>query len=37
MLRVNCDWCEENVVSEVLRTYSVRVKYDDVSDTTAKE
>ena len=26
MSRVNCDWCEEKVVSEVLRKYGVRVK-----------
>jgi len=26
MSLVNCDWCEEKVVSEVLRKYGVHVK-----------
>jgi len=26
MSRVNCNWCEEKVGSEVLRKYGVRVK-----------
>ena len=30
---VNCDWCEEKAISEVMRKYGVRVMYDGVSET----
>jgi hexokinase len=34
MSRVNCEWREEKVASEVLMKYDVYAKYDDISDTT---